>query len=763
MTSLLTKRWLHTIILLSFLGLALTARLSDATWLKAFSFPAFDTYNKISPREPTDKVVIVDIDEVSLSDRHLGQWPWPRTVTASLVDNLTALGAKAIIFDMVFSEKDRTSPSSVLRQIGETDLSPEAVASLKSLPENDDVLAESFRASKKVVTGFVMADSSFDEGNVPREARGIQFGKGTDELKKRMRRIDGIITTLPLLEDAATGNGFFGATPEYDGLIRSVSLLQRVKDGGEDRDTFYALLALEGIRVAETDNRSLRVVSVKGKSDSKYAFLSSDEKYGFLWDYEVLVDKKFTIPLDDDARFYLHYAPARPQSYIPAWTVINNTVDPSKIKDKIVLVGTSAIGLKDIRSTPLDLYIPGVEVHLNVIEQILQGRYLSRPYSIIAVETCFILAVGIFIVLLAPFINAIFLFIFTLLSIGGITGFSYWMYLNTGLLLDPVFPSIVNFLLFVAAVMLTYIRTESERRAVRQAFGLYISPDYMKELADNPDQLRLGGELRDITVMFTDIRGFTSISEQLKPDELIHLMNDFLTPMSDLVMSNRGTIDKYMGDAMMAFWNAPLKDAEHQRNACLAALSMNEALKPINERIVAEAAAKGTAPLILKAGIGVNSGPGAVGNMGSKQRFAYSVMGDTVNLASRLEGQTKGYGVDILIGETTADAVRDFALLELDLIRVKGKQVPVRVFTLLGTDEESKKPEFHLLQLAHKKMLNLYREREFKAAADSLQDCLAHAPLAIHGYYEMMRERIAEMQKTPPDESWDGVFVAQSK
>ncbi|HEY8191457.1 MAG TPA: adenylate/guanylate cyclase domain-containing protein, partial [Alphaproteobacteria bacterium] len=310
---------------------------------------------------------------------------------------------------------------------------------------------------------------------------------------------------------------------------------------------------------------------------------------------------------------------------------------------------------------------------------------------------------------------------------------------------------------------LTYIRSEAERKQVRQAFGFYISPDFMKELTRDPDKLRLGGETRELSVMFTDIRGFTGISESMSPEALIQLMNDFLTPMSDLVMHNRGTIDKYMGDAMMAFWNAPLDDPDHARHACLSALKMNEALAPINEALRVRAEAERRPPLSLNAGIGINTGPASVGNMGSKQRFAYSALGDTVNLASRLEGQTKTYGVNILIGPQTRRQVPDFATLELDLLRVKGKKEPVHVYTLLGDEAFAASPSFTAWQQTHETMITQYRARDLNGAEKMIEKCMELSGGTLAAFYNLYRERIAELRRSPPAAGWDGVFTATGK
>jgi len=573
------------------------------------------------------------------------------------------------------------------------------------------------------------------------------MAKGMEGFQRGLPGTPGVTSNIGILEDMAAGNGCFGVSPELDGIVRQVPLFFRISDK-DGKGYVYPSLALEGLRVA-----------IDPRISHKIRPLKANELKSLSPSYLLKVGD-YNVPVDDGADFYVYYAPARMDRYISAWDVVQGTVPQEKIKNKIVLIGTSAGGLKDIRSTPLNLYIPGVEMHLNIIEQILQEKYLLRPQIVQGAEWIATGVVGLLIILIAPFIGAVSLGAVVVAIISMIFYTSVSMF-HKGVLIDPVFPSLTIFIMFVLSSLMTYIRAEMERRAVKQAFGLYISPDYMKELTKNPDQLRLGGEIRDISVMFTDIRGFTTISEQLAPSELIQLMNEFLTPMSDLVMSNKGTIDKYMGDAMMAFWNAPMEDPDHARNACIAALAMNESLSPINERLAARAAEQGGKPITLRAGIGINSGPGAVGNMGSKQRFAYSVLGDTVNLASRLESQTKSYGVEILMGEETARAVPDFAILELDLLRVKGKTEPARIFTLLAKE---KTEEFQNLERIHETMLRQYRARDFKKALATVEDCLkTETGRKLAAYYAMMKERMEDLMKFPLEGGWDGVYTAQSK
>jgi adenylate cyclase len=317
--------------------------------------------------------------------------------------------------------------------------------------------------------------------------------------------------------------------------------------------------------------------------------------------------------------------------------------------------------------------------------------------------------------------------------------------------------------MFVLSSLLSYLKAEYERREIRGAFGLYISPDFMKELTRNPDKLKLGGEIKKLTIMFTDIRNFTTIAEGMTPEVLIHTMNDFLTPMSDEVLNARGTIDKYMGDAMMAFWNAPLDVDDHERHAVRAALRMRAVLAPINDQLKTRAAAEGRTFYPLNCGIGINTGPVAVGNMGSKQRFAYSVLGDAVNLASRLEGQTKVYGVNILLGEKTALKASDFALMEIDYIRVKGKTEPVRIYTVLG-DESMVSTGFRAWQARHAQFLAAYRDGKFNDAMEHLDACREMDTTDRMGdYYMVFKMRIQAFRKTPPSLDWDGVYAATDK
>jgi len=728
----LTSKILQFILLFTVVLSLCISCFYDFTLKQKMQFFAFDTWNAIHEREPTNTVTIVDIDEETLN--RLGQWPLPRDMLANLIIEMKDKGASSIVFDIVFAENDRSSPHLV---------SPDK-------HNNDELFAEAIHQTGNVVTGFVAAR----EG----QTRRMPFVTKPVKIRRKDRSVlmdtlftpRGMATNLPQFSKNAAGNGVFLATPSIDGIIRKIPLLV------EFNNVIYPSLSLEALRVDRDPREFLKVGSQKIK--------------GLTNEYEVRVGEGgLSVPMERDGSIWVKYRSMnRDTDYLSAYKIFDpnyrDEVD-HKLNGKIAVIGTSAEGLKDIRSTPLDIFVPGVEVHANVIEQIIQGDYLYR-YDVIAnnVEALFILCVGFCLVILSLWLGAISLSIMAAMAMGFAFAASYYSYVGHGLLFDPVYPSIAISAIYLLALIMNYIRTEVQAKEIRGAFGLYISPDFMEELTDNPDKLKLGGETKNLSIMFTDIRNFTTISEQLTPEELINTMNDFLTPMSDVVMNTRGTIDKYMGDAMMAFWNAPLDDDNHASHAVGAALKMTKALAPVNKALADKAKKEGKVPLVLAAGIGVNTGLCSVGNMGSKQRFAYSAMGDAVNLASRLEGQTKSYGLELLIGEDTAREINDYAVIEIDKIQVKGKTKPVRIYTVLGGKKIGRSKDFRKFRIAHKKFLRDYRSQKFEDAALRLQDIMInpHA-VTLKPYYTIMMDRMEGYQTTPLPKNWDGVYIATTK
>lgn len=726
--------------------------------IERLRFTAFDYYNKKHPRQKlkdnpafmTEKVIMVDIDEASLEK--IGQWAWPRTVIATMIERLNDAGVKAIAFDMVFAEPDRTSAQEYIAKLPEKYATEALIKEMEKIPSNDEVLSEAIKTAGNVVTGFTIAQNEVTRTRDPKHFSSSFRGEAK-RIKDRRPYVD-VTMNIPVITLNAAGNGSFVSEPEADGLIRKLPAIINVSSHNETKSAKqYFGLAIETLRASQ--KKSIYPI-VEAVTDKDASLLAPPFRIR-IGDYK--------LPIDEDGKMYIYWSDPneRKKDYLPAWKLLEGVASTERLKDSIVVIGTSAEGLRDIRSTPVGLFVPGVEAHINVLEQMISGEFLSRPLIFKLIEGLLLLLIGLVIIFTTPYVGAVFLAVIISIVVGSICTVSYFAFLNHGLLLDPVYPSLSIIMLFVLATILAYIRTESERKQIREAFGLYISPEYMEELTSNPGKLALGGQTKNLTVMFTDIRSFTSISEKLTPEELIHLMNDFLTPMSDLVMVNRGTIDKYMGDAMMAFWNAPLDDPQHAKNACRAALKMNEALVPINENLAKMSAEKGTEPLVLKAGIGINTGSASVGNMGSKQRFAYSALGDNVNLASRLEGQTKAYGVETLIGEGTYIKAQEFACLELDLIKVKGKNEPERIYALVGDEDMAQSDEFSKWATSHNKMLEAYRSQDFKAALKLNELCLTQNSGNISDFYHMFKQRINDLIASPPPSDWDGVYVATSK
>ena len=747
---------MHLGLLFIFLICATLYSFSETGARKKVQNIVFDQYNRLKPREKTNQVIIVDLDEDSLKE--IGQWPWSRNIVADLVSNLTDLGAKAIAFDMVFAETDRTSPRHIAKNLPVVEETKIIKDALKSFPDNDFIFSQAIKDSGNVVTGFSRARKEETRRTPHLVSSPTVLVRDRKEFERNVSAPEGVATNLPILSKLAAGNGHFMVSPESDGIIRRVhSFYKYPKEGSATQKvSYYPLLALEALRVF-VDPKARYIIRSNKKNTSV------DTKYLVKLD-------QYSIPVDEHMKMWVYYRDITKDDYVSAYKILDKKIKETlrkKIDNKIVFIGTSAEGLKDIRSTPLNLFAPGVEVHVNIAEQILQGKFLTRPDKIIDKEGALIALAGLSIIILSLFFNLFWIGLITVALAGTMFAGSWIAFSDMGLLLDPVYPSAVLFSLFILSSLLAYVRSESEKSQIRGAFGYYISPDYMDELTKNPDSLKLGGETKELSVMFTDIRSFTKISESLDPEELTQLMNDFLTPMSDLVMENKGTIDKYMGDAMMAFWNAPLDDKNHARNACLTALKMNKALVPVNEALALKAKEKGQEAKVLSAGIGINTGECSVGNMGSQQRFAYSALGDSVNLASRLEGQTKAYGVEILVGEETKNQASDLAFIEIDLIKVVGKEIPVRIFTLIGDDEVAQSKEFKKWKATHNGMLAAYRAADFGCAAQDVKEAQVAAKKVfgtnMDAYYKLYKKRIMEFTKKPPTDDWDGVFIAKSK
>ena len=706
----------------------------------------FDAYQRARPRPYEEAPIrIIDLDDESLEK--LGQWPWPRTQVARLVRRLGQLGASTVAFDIVFSEPDRTSPKKML------DIWPDIpeLASMRAsarsgrLPDHDQVLASAF-GQANVVTGFVLTPAE----NAARPELKAGFTYAGDNPIVYLPDFSGAVTALPVLEKAAAGNGSFSIIPDQDGVIRRAPLLFR---RGAD---LYPSLSLEALRIA------LGGTAVSVKSSGASGIVSFGQHTGISMLRLSGQGLALKIPTDELGRIWIHYTAEAPGRTVPAWKIFEKGFPAESLAGSICFVGTSAAGLKDLRTTPLQPAAPGVEVHAQAAEQIFLQKFLERPDWADGAEFVYMAALGGPMIFLLPQLGAAWGGLLALLSGGGAFWFSWHAFTAWHWLVDPLYPFAVVLAVYLSSTFVTYWRTENEKKQVRGAFSRYMSPVLVEQLAAHPEKLQLGGEMKEMTLLFTDIRGFTTISEQFDPHGLTRLLNRFLTPMTGLILEHRGTIDKYMGDCIMAFWNAPLDDPEHAVNSCRAALAMRAALEKLNATLRKEAEKAKQKLHEIHIGIGLNTGPACVGNMGSDQRFDYSVIGDTVNLASRLEGQSKTYGVDIVIGPGTFEKAKDFATLELDLIRVKGKNLPVRIHALMGNGALAGSPAFGTLAAKHAEMLAAYRGQDWEKARGLLGECRG-MKFPLDGLYGLYAARIDAFIENPPKKEWDGVFVATSK
>jgi adenylate cyclase len=437
------------------------------------------------------------------------------------------------------------------------------------------------------------------------------------------------------------------------------------------------------------------------------------------------------------------------------------------LRGKLVLIGTSAIGLLDLKTTPVEAVMPGVEVHAQILESVLTKSLLVSPAYAIGAELIVAVLLGLAIIVAAPMLSATIVVVLGACLIAGLIGLSWYLFAAHSLLIDFTYPLISSWLIYLVFTFVNYFREQKQRQQIRSAFGFYLSPHMVEQLARSPEKLVLGGEERRMTILFSDVRGFTTISEHYKddPQGLTRLMNRFLTPLTNAIIERKGTIDKYIGDAIMAFWNAPVDDDEQEVNACDAALEMQARAQALNAELKAEADANGGAFMPLRIGIGLNTGPCVVGNMGSDFRFNYSVLGDTVNVAARLEARTKDYRLPLVIGSRTAEkAKQKFATMEIDLIQVKGKKEPEAVYAVLGRAEVEQDPRCRELCELNASMIASYRKQEWDKALDLIDRCREPAnSFNVAGLYDMYVERIASYRADPPPADWDGVYEAESK
>ena len=710
-------------------------RIADPAPIQEVRVRTFDTFQRIDPRVKTVRpVTVVAIDEASLAK--FGQWPWPRTQIADLVADLTRLGARVIAFDAVFAEPDRLNPdiaADTFRGLDEA-----TREKLRSLPSNDQVFADAIRNSRVVLgeSGLPDVQSTLDK-SLP--VTGLAT-LGEDPLPF-IFEWSGLLRNVPVLEAAAAGRGLFSINPEHDGIVRRVPMVMLAQG------TTMPSLSFEMLRVLsrtdtiliKTDKAGIKSVGVKG----------------------------FQIPTDANGQLWVHFARSDPLILVSAVDVLEGSVPADKIEGKLVLIGPSAAGLNDIKTTPVDPAMPGVEIHAQVLESALTNAVLAQPNYGIAVEFLAALLLGLLVIIFTPHLGPVRLILVGALFATLLVGTSWYFYTQYRLLIDFTYPLMSTTAIYLALIFSSFVREQAQRRQIRSAFGQYLSPALVEQLAQSPEKLVLGGEEREMTIMFSDVRGFTTISETYKndPQGLTRLMNRFLTPLTNAILARKGTIDKYMGDAIMAFWNAPLDDREHQINACEAAIDMLEKIDQLNKAREQEANDGGHVYIPLNVGVGLNTGACVVGNMGSDLRFDYSVYGDSVNLASRLEGQSKEYGFPIIVGSKTALAAKDkFAILELDFVMVKGKTEPEVIYAIAGREDTALSSRFQRLRNLTIEMLACYRNRDWDGALAAIaRGRTTDEARTLELLYNLYERRILDFRTDPPPDDWNGAYALLTK
>jgi adenylate cyclase len=712
-------------------------RVADPAPIQELRVRTFDNFQLIEPRVKTMRpVTIVDIDEKSLADPRLGQWPWPRTRIAEIVGILTRFGAVVIAFDIVFPEPDRLNPDIAADNFPNLD---EATRDkLRALPSNDQVFADVIRNSKVVLgeSGGPELHAELDK-TLPETG----FAMLGEDPQAFMWQFPGLLRNVPVLEHAAAGRGLFTIRPERDGIVRRVPMM----------------MLAQGVIMPSLSFEVLRVAS---RSDT---ILIKADKAGII----SLGLKGIQIPTDGNGQLWVHYAHRDPSIYVSAIDVLEGRVPPEKIAGKLVLIGPSAIGLNDIKTTPVSPAMPGVEVHAQVLESALTGAVLMQPNKGMAVELLGAILLGLLVIAFTPQFGAVTLVVVGAVFASVLVGVSWYCYIHYRLLIDFTYPMLSTTAIYLTLIFASFVREQNQRRQIRSAFGQYLSPALVEQLAHSPEKLVLGGEEREMTIMFSDVRGFTSISESYKhdPQGLTRLMNRFLTPLTNAILARKGTIDKYMGDAIMAFWNAPLDDNDHQLNACEAALDMLDRVDGLNAERRQEAEQGGHVYIPIHIGVGLNTGICVVGNLGSDQRFDYSVLGDSVNLASRLEGQSKEYGFPIIVGSRTALAVKDrLAILELDFIMVKGKTEPEVIYAIAGREDTLHSERFQRLRNLTIEMLAGYRSRDWaEALAAIARGRKSDEGHELEKLYDLYEARIRNYQLDPPPDDWNGAYALLTK
>jgi len=635
-----TSIWMVMVFALVLLGI----RIDNNDYVKTLRFKTWDYFQKIHPRDIiSDSITVVNITEKDL--KTYGQWPWPRHIMAMLHAKIGDAGAILINYNILFAEPDRMSGVEYLKSMPMNNDVREQLGNV--LLDTDAVFSTVLRESKRAV---IMMSVKNERGlELPSTTQIIEKGN----VKPWLYEYQGIVSPTPKISAGVNGMGVNVTSPEPDAVVRKMPVLIRVNG------KIYPSMLLENVRLLNNSKR-IKVIAKDHGID------------------EVLVSKKAGIPVNHNAEMYINYSDPEKYIQMSATEIFNDNFNENKIKGRIVIVGMDAAGLSVLKYTPHGLYTDQM-ISAQALDTMLTGKHLIRIPQADTYEIIFMGLLGILMIILIPRVSVLFSVPLLLFVTGGISYASFMAYTNKGFLIDPSFAVLYIFFIWSHSTYNNFATQSRLRKQIKKQFEHYLDPGMVRKLQKDPSLLKLGGETKTMTFLFSDIRGFTPISEKYKgnPEGLTKLINRFLTRMTDIIIENGGTIDKFMGDCIMAFWNAPLENTKHRESAINSAIQMTDALKDLNKELETEGLPQ------INIGIGINTGEALVGNMGSDQRFDYSVIGDAVNLASRLESSSKTLGKTIVIGEQTRHSIETvFPFEYIDSITVKGKTEEIKVYSI---------------------------------------------------------------------------------
>jgi adenylate cyclase len=651
---------LQTLIPILVLAAAALFALREPYFVVALRESVFDTYQRLRPRvyQPVP-VRIVDIDEASLT--RLGQWPWPRSRLAELVERLQAMGAAAIVFDMLFAEPDRTSPSQWPNLWRDRPPVPEGWPD--RLEDFDQTFATAL-AGAPAVTGFALVSQP---GGMP-PARPAGFAYVGGDPRPFVPAYPGAVNSLPVLEAAAAGNGALNVGIAAGGVIRRVPLLLALGD------QLYPSLVAEAIRVAQgADTYVVKTAGAAGEMSV------GGTETGIT---HVRIGG-YAVPTDARGAVWVAYTPPEPRRYVSAWTVLDGSADREALHGAIVLVGSTAAGLQDLHATPLAVALSGVGIHTQVIEQILLGIHLNRPDWAKGAEVLLMVGLAALLLLLGGRIGAMWTAVIGILATVAAFVASWYAFREQRILLDPLFPAAAVLVTYIVFSLIRTLHTEREQRWIRKAFASYMSPKLVKQLVDNPQELRLTGERRELSFLFTDLEGFTSLIEQAEPTQIVPVINAYLDGMIRIAFDHDGTVDKVIGDALHVMFGAPVADPDHARRAVACAMAIDAFAQDFRLR------QQGAGIPFGETRIGVNSGSAIVGNFGGELKFDYTAHGDSINTAARLEGANKYLGTRVLVSEHTVALCPGFTGRPAGTLMLKGRSRPIRVFEPVPRDADA--------------------------------------------------------------------------